>query len=59
MSQNVRRGAILIAVSLGINILLIVGGVGIYATSFAGLALWGALIYGMFLIGREVYRSLR
>jgi hypothetical protein len=39
--------------------LLIVGGVSVYSTSFAGLALWGALIYGMFLIDREVDRKLR
>ena len=41
------------------NILLIVGGVSVYSASFAGLALLGALIYGMFLIGWEVDRKLR
>ena len=58
-SQNVRRGAIIVATALGINIFLVVAGLTVYATSPVGLLIWGALAYGIFLIGRDVYENFK
>jgi uncharacterized membrane protein YvbJ len=58
-SQNLRRGAIIVAVSLGINIFLVAAGLTVYATSPVGLIIWGALAFGLFLIGRDVYENFK
>jgi len=50
---------ILIAVSLSINIFLVAANGPVYATSPIGVIIWGALAYGIFLIGRDVYQRFK
>jgi len=48
-------GVGLISVSLAINVALVSAGLTVYLTSIIGLAIWGALLFGIFLVGRQVY----
>jgi len=49
-------GVGLICVSLAINFAVAAAGVTVYAISIGGLVIWGAFLFGMFLVIRELYR---
>ena len=59
MTPTTKLGAFLIAGSLGINVALVAAGVTVYAISPGGIFIWGAFLYGVFLVSRDLYRRFK